>query len=206
VALVAGLAALRRDGGIAERAAFSDGVEPLHVVVDRLGEGLVLLHRGRVKYPDARLLVGTQRPFDERRPPSRVGAAAFGRRRGGGFAASGCRYCCGRSLQVYGVVVLANVPLQAAVWGLAIAGSLLPLEPRVDDALLRRPRLPEPEPACIRTLASITSGCSLHACTRKYDKYGCGRYRHTPARSDLAAATARSRARAWRARARRFSR
>ena len=127
-------AALRRVGGIAEGAGWGDGEEPLHVLVDGLGEGLVLLHRRRVQYPHTGLLVGAQRPFDERRPASRVGAAAFARRRRGGPAAFGCRAGAGDplqvywgmvALQVYGVVVLTNVPLQASVRRLAVAGSRL---------------------------------------------------------------------------------
>ena len=128
-----GGAALRRVGGIAEGAGLGDGEEPLHVLVDGLGEGLVLLHRRRVQYPHTGLLVGAQRPFDERRPASRVGAAAFARRRGP--AAFGCRAGAGGdplqvdggmvALQVYGVVVLTNVPLQASVRRLAVAGSRL---------------------------------------------------------------------------------
>ena len=46
-----GGATLRRVGGIAEGAGWGDGEEPLHVLVDGLGEGLVLLHRRRVQYP-----------------------------------------------------------------------------------------------------------------------------------------------------------
>ena len=85
------------------------------------------------------LLVGAQRPFDERRPASRVGAAAFARRRRGGPrrggpATFGCRagggdplqvYGGGVALQVYGVVVLTDVPLQASVRSLAVAGRCL---------------------------------------------------------------------------------
>ena len=102
--VVAWRCALRKDpGGIADSVlAFRDGVELLHASVDRLGEGLVLLHRWRVEYPHPSLAVGTQYALDGRisvclhisvclRPPGCV--AAWGRRCGEG-----------RSLQVYGVI------------------------------------------------------------------------------------------------------